>query len=625
LRWERYMSRKEAKSRPVTVNKTRAGTRKEASKSAAVSWFDWRPGFMAVFAILAVSVLVCYGSSLGFGFVHDDRFEILQNPLIQDLSNIPRFFAMTAWGFQESSDGTRSTSNYYRPMQYTSYAILYGLFGFAPAMFHLFKVLLHLGNAILVYWLFRRLEQSSSVALVLALLFAVNPANSEAVCWISAVTDVSCAFFFLLTLVLYLKFRETGTWLETFLLGACFLIGLLFKETMVAAVPVLLVYEFLMAQRPIPLMRKVRFLSIFVVALAVYFGLRFQAMGGLVTAAQLRFDYLTPMQSIMNQVILVAAYLKLFFFPYSLNAFHVFHPVSAFMQAGFYLSLLALGLLAFLGFWWGRRLPREKRNLLVFGCVWFLVSIAPVIVFFKRIGSNVFAERYVYLPSVGLCMVSGLILWWIWDHSRATFAWLIPLLLLGAAGRTILRAEVWHDEQTFLETTSRQSPDSDVINANLGILYAKKQQYSLAEVSLRRGIASSSVMTPSIYVNLGNVLTSQSRLAEAAEAYEKVMQLRTPRDLDYVRLGQTYYGLKRYDQAIAILLKGYEVYPRQPNICYFLGSSLLNLKRFAEAKIYLVAAQNLGFADGARLAKDLFLTESALAKDPSSPPGKISR
>jgi hypothetical protein len=163
-----------------------------------------------VIATLTLAVLICYGSSIAYDFVHDDRFEVLQNPLIQDLTNAPRFFAMTAWGFQENSDGTSKSSNYYRPLQYITYSVLYSMFGFSGGMFHAFKLLLHLVNAFLVFWILDRLGQPRSAALVLALLFVVNPANSEAVLWISAVTDVACASFFLLLCALYLKFRSDG-------------------------------------------------------------------------------------------------------------------------------------------------------------------------------------------------------------------------------------------------------------------------------------------------------------------------------------------------------------------------------------------------------------------------------
>jgi len=607
------MRPKEHNSRRGDEKRARPGTQSDRKKRSPAPWFEWRPGPRTVVLALLLAVAVSYGRSVQYEFVHDDRFEILRNPLIQDLADIPRFFTMTAWGFQETSEGKPNTSNYYRPLQYVTYSILYAFAGLSPGAFHLFKVLLHLGNALLVYWVLKRLVHTSSVALVLALLFAVHPANSEAVCWISAITDVACTFCFLGTVALYLRFRETGTLPQSLILGICFLMGIFFKETMVTVIPVLLVYELWLARKPIPWMRRIRLLGPMAVSLAIYLLLRWHAMGGFVTATQFRFDYLTPLQSVVNQAILLVSYGKLFLFPYDLNAFHVFHPATTPLSAPFLIGIAVLAALGVLGYLWGRALSGERRNLLILGAVWFLVSIGPVILLFKRIGANVFAERYLYLPSIGLCMIAGVVLWWVWDHARAVFTWLVPLLLLAATVRTGIRIDVWRSEDTFLEMTARQSPDADAINGNLGLAYAQRGRFAEAETYIRRAILFSPTALPSSYVNLGNVLLAQNRFAEAAGAYEKVMQLRTPRDLDYARLGQTYCGLQRYDNAIETLSKGYQVNPNRPDICYYLGNALLHRQRYAEALKYLAAAKTLGFADSQKLTQDLYAAQRALA------------
>jgi tetratricopeptide (TPR) repeat protein len=607
------MCPKKHDSRRGDVKHAKPGVQSDRKKRSPLPWFEWRPGPRTVILALLLAVAVSYGRSAQYEFVHDDRFEILRNPLIQDLGDIPRFFAMTAWGFQETSEGKPNTSNYYRPLQYVTYSILYAFAGLSPGAFHLFKVLLHLGNALLVFWILKRLVDTSSVALVLAMLFAVHPANSEAVCWISAITDVACTFCFLGTAALYLRFRETATLLQSLVLGLGFLMGIFYKETMVAIIPVLLVYELWLAQKPAPWMRRIRLLAPMAFSLVIYLLLRWHAMGGFVTSTQLRFDYLTPLQSIANQAILLARYGALFLFPYELNAFHVFHPATTLFSVSFLMGVAVLAALAVLGFLWGRTLTAQRRNLLILGAVWFLVSIGPVILMFKRIGANVFAERYIYLPSIGLCMIAGVALWWVWDHARTVFLCLVPIMLLAATVRTWNRIGIWRNEFSFLETTARQSPDADAINANLGLAYIQKGRFDEAEKYIRNAILFSPDPSASHYVNLGNILLRQNRIAEAAAAYEKVMQLRRPRDLDYARLGQTYCGLQRYDKAIETLSKGYQVNPNRPDICYYLGNALLHRQRYAEALKYLEAAKTLGFADSQKLTQDLYAAQRALA------------
>ena len=138
----------------------------------------------------------------------------------------------------------------------------------------------------------------------------------------------------------------------------------------------------------------------------LYLILRINAIGAFTNPKQVqfRFDYLDGSQILLNQTILLSKYLALFFFPARLNAYHLFDPVVSPFSYDFLVAstLLTIGLVIFTNLF--RRMPHEQRKWLVLGLVWFLLTLLPVILFFKRLGENVFAERYLYLPSIGLCL-----------------------------------------------------------------------------------------------------------------------------------------------------------------------------------------------------------------------------
>ena len=133
--------------------------------------------------LIALAVFVTYGNTLKSDFIHDDRAEILLNPYVRDSSNISKIFTTAAWAF--GSEGPyKFSSNYYRPVQYLSYSVLYRFFGPKPFGYHLYKLLSHLFVCYLLFWIAWGWFHDYRSALFGALLFAVHTGNTEAVAWI---------------------------------------------------------------------------------------------------------------------------------------------------------------------------------------------------------------------------------------------------------------------------------------------------------------------------------------------------------------------------------------------------------------------------------------------------------
>src|ERR1700683_4964474 len=143
------------------------------------------PSWMGYATLVLIAVAV-YSNSLSNGFITDDKLQLLGNPLVTDIHKLPQAFGSGVWSF------LAHRGNYYRPVQFLLYALLYSVFGPHALGFHCFMVMLHAANTALVYALGRRLSGKAipEAAWISAPLFAVHPIHAEAVDWIAALPDV---------------------------------------------------------------------------------------------------------------------------------------------------------------------------------------------------------------------------------------------------------------------------------------------------------------------------------------------------------------------------------------------------------------------------------------------------
>ena len=167
--------------------------------------------------LLVAVVASLYANTLFHGFVFDDVTLIQQNPDVIDLN----------WGKILGRSG-------YRPIRTFTYALNSALGGMNPFGYHLFNVLLHAANSLLVFLFLRSIQGRIDVSFLGAMLFAVHPVQTASVAYISGRKDLLAAFFVLLALLPYNKWRRQGGWQGLTLTGSALLLAILSKE--VAAV-----------------------------------------------------------------------------------------------------------------------------------------------------------------------------------------------------------------------------------------------------------------------------------------------------------------------------------------------------------------------------------------------------
>ena len=206
---------------------------------------------MPIVMLLFVSFAVYFNALLG-DFVYDDTIQILENPWIKDITNIPAIFSKSVWSFKAGP----VISNYYRPLMHIANMFSYYLFSLKPWGFHLVNVLFHCSVSVLVFLIIRRLlagQNSSQLSiyhsppLIAALLFASHPIHTEAVTWIAGLPDVAFAFFYLCALYLYTRAEavRSGWYLGSLL---CFTVAAFFKEPALTLPVILFAYDSLFCQ-----------------------------------------------------------------------------------------------------------------------------------------------------------------------------------------------------------------------------------------------------------------------------------------------------------------------------------------------------------------------------------------
>lgn len=457
---------------------------------------------------------------------------------------------------------------YYRPLISLSYLLDYKIWGRNPFGFHLSVLIGHAINTALVFLLSRRLFLArgagdftqptlNRLSLVIASLFAVHPVHAEAVAWIAGRNDVFCTTFILSSILLYIRFRQTGKEWVFGLSMLFFFFALLTKEMAAGLVLLFPLYDYL--SEPLKSSHSrwpigIRFL-IPLGTLGVYFFLRTayitHPLGGLSSQGS------PPM--FWNGIRAAGLYLKLTFFPYPYYPFIASLPQSTFFL---FLSSLCLILLIIGGIW-----ALLRCHLLIgWGLAWALVLLTPAIpiVSLEGVAAPV-AERYLYAPSIGfLIVISGLILSGIERlrirlEQTARSAW-IPAALLWAALVLIFGLEswnrnvVWKSPLTFwkaaVEALPENGPQKALAHNNLGLAYYKERTHPQDAVKEYQNALKLKSDYLDAHINLGNIYKDLGRLDEAVREYLMAIKLKSDDAAVHTNMGNTYKDLGRLDEAV---------------------------------------------------------------------------
>lgn len=480
-------------------------------------------------AIFIFVLSVCiYIPSLNNGFVWDD-VETIENSYY-------RFKASSLGGVVIPDETIQKEALYYRPLVYMSMVVDKAIWGVSEFGFHLTNVILNALSAAAFYLLACLVLSALGcgpagvAALFSGALFALYPMHVESVSWVSGRTDILCGLFFFLAFIFHVMSRRRPVFLP--LAAASFALSLLSKETAVVFPLTVLLYDLLSGN----IDRKnsaVRY-SVYITLLAVYFYLRGRAFINLPGLSSGRVfgpeEGTRTLEGIAGLLPVIKASLGAYFlyltklvFPFRFNAFIDTLPISGVYILSCVAALAVMTAAAVSS-------VIRKENVIAFSILWILITLLPSLpVALTGVAAAPAAERYLYIPSAGLCMFAGFLLARALTarpaRLRAAAALLIFIVALSYLSFTILRQGVWNDSLTLWRDTARKSPSAAVphINYGMALLDAGRHDEAIGELmkNFGGGVRATDRIRSVTANNIGVVYVHKKELDEADKWFKK--------------------------------------------------------------------------------------------------------
>jgi protein O-mannosyl-transferase len=512
----------------------------------------------ALGGVLFVALLV-YCNTLLNGFVYDDHHQVEGNPYVQSFKYVGKIFTSTVWSFQ----GLEGQTNYYRPLMTFGFLICNKVFQAFPSGFHVVNVLLNCVVVWLVFLACSMLFRDDTVALATAALFALHPIHTEVVNWIAAVTELELAIFYLGAFILFLRLGSVPAnqkITNQIWMCACFALALLSKEQGVTLAIIATIYEhFYRSDRETTTWhaKAFRYGGFWIMA-AVYLVFRVTVLGGLAPVRQ-HADVSWP-QAVLSAFALAGQYVAKLFWPYPLLAFYVFRKSAALTDARV-LAGIGVGVLAIAVFVY---LWKRARNY-SFAVIWIAVTVAPVLNA-RWMATNVFTERYLYLPSVGFCalIAGGFVFLFRRFAGRIVVLRAISIattvLLSLAGGEIIARNRDWHDDYTLLSRTLVIEPHASYMRSDLGVLEWSSNRREAAERQWRLALIDKPDNAVALS-NLGLAMLEKKRYEDAKRYLRQVIEMRPRFAAPHIHLGRVYVAEGQTSVAEAEFRRAVEIYP----------------------------------------------------------------
>jgi len=533
--------------------------------------------------LLLLLAVVPYVNTLQNGFVYDDNNEILTNPYIRSFAHLGDIFSTRILAHL----GARGATNYYRPVSILGFLLCYKLFGLLPYGFHLANLVLHALMVCLLFGLTKRLFRDVWLGFAAAALFALHPIHTESVAWVSAVTDLELAVFYLLTFWFFLgSAKPNGERSELAQLGMAgsFLLTVLSKEQAVTLPLLATVYEhFYRGDRATSTWsQKVARYGVLWLLVVAYGLFRIRFFGTF--APILLTRQVTWYEAVLSSVPLVGQYLWKMVWPVHLSAYYAFHKSVTLLDPRVLAGAVALGLCG--GAFWALWKHAQRVS---FGLVWFFITLAPVLNA-RWLGPNVFTERYLYLPSVGLCWVAAWGILRIWTKaSRRVLAWRVAFgIVLGVIGvltmvRIVTRNRDWRDEVTYYRVALAAEPEASSLRLNLGAVYWNHMKPDAAEREWREALKFSP-NSAFLLNNLGLVSMRKKQYGEATDYFERSMRLRPNYTDAHLNLGRLYEEIGKTPEAEIQLKAAVALAPLSVQARNELGNLYVTSRRWREAE-----------------------------------------
>ena len=560
-------------------------------------------------SILGLTFLA-FSNTLFHGFAYDDQTQLLGNKFIHSFSNIPTAFTTEVWFWRVLQDKDPNkeegpTTPYYRPM-FTVYLMIgWALFQDWALGWHLLNVLMHLLSVFFVFKILEKVSGDLRIAAFGTLIFALHPLRTESVAWISGVTDLFLALFLLPSFYLYMLHREKGE--PRYLLGSLglFLVAAFSKEPAVCLPIFIIAYEVWIINQDKPLKERIRsaagFAALFITVPFVYFGMRYKALGFVLSDS--RYTSYPFHEVVMTIPLVIFKYIGLILFPFNLTLFHETQLVKNPLSLRLILPLLGLvGLAA--GIW------QMRRSLVArFGVLWFFIHLLPVLNLSAFAIEFMVQERYVYIPSVGFSLLIAMGLakipveqWLPFRSRRAGQVATVAAICLLLMGKTVFQNRVWADDMTLWNYGVEAAPEQTMPHFILAHKYINQNRQEKVVESLEEYMK----LDQKNIIVISNLATSHLLMYDqtkdryhvdrAIALCEKGIALNDQLAPLWDTFGRAYLldtNLRSYERAHAYFDRGLRIQPENAMLNFHKGAAYAVEQKVEAALPYLERSREL--------------------------------
>ncbi|MFC1806899.1 tetratricopeptide repeat protein [Candidatus Omnitrophota bacterium] len=524
-----------------------------------------------------------YANSFNNDFLWDDKYLIVENNLIKDLSSVGAIFRSQLF------EGSGRVSSFYRPMQNISYSIDYHLWRLRPLGYHITNTIIHVVNSILLFLLIlklvgRKLKYCTG-ALIAAMLYVVHPVHTQAVTYIAGRADLLALFFLLLSAIFYMAGERK---IQNVAGAIFFILAILSKEPSVVFPVIFLIHD-KVVKRNLNLVKIMPYLLIMVAYLV--FRLTIMRFDPTIT----EFSSLAFLPRIFTTMKAFSRYLLLLAWPTGLHMERVI-PISYNLADW---KVISSGILIVFSVWLGVKLRGRAGGLISFGIFWFIIGLLPVS---NILPLNAFiSEHWLYIPAAGLAISLAASIGNISGNVKRVIITSLCAGVVILGGVTVGHNKVWRDGITFFNYGLTHNPGSYKLHAQLAVAYMEESKMSQAISEFNRALE----IKPNVhsYNNLGVIYLKEGKHNLAINNFKRALKL----DENFVpacdNIGSAYYMMRNLEEAERWYEKSLKIRPDSAT-----------------------AHNNLGvvYMDRSQLDKALMAFNRALALDPDTEEAKIN-
>lgn len=484
--------------------------------------------------VLVLATIIAYEPVRHNDFVNfDDPRYVTQNPHIRDGITIESVM----WAF-----GT-SYANNWHPITWLSHMLDYQLFCLTPLWHHMMSLLFHIVNTLLLFWVLKRMTGAVWRSWLVAAFFALHPLHTESVAWVAERKDVLSAFFWLLTMWVYIRYTECPNFTRYVPIVVFLVFGLMSKPMLVTLPFVLLLLDYwplgrfqwwyksktgALSQSKSVSSGGHRPSSIWCLVVEKIPLFILVAGSGVVTfivqqgTGAMRMWEGYPLNiRISNAVVSYLGYIIKMIYPTSLAPLypHLGHSLPIWQPIVSFVALVGVSAVIIY-------IARRRRYLAV-GWLWYLGTLVPVIGLIQ-VGVQAMADRYTYLPSIGVFIMVA------WGAAELTTKWpyrktglgimsVVVLAVLLMCTRTQVR--YWKNSITLFEHTIEVTENNYAMHNNYGGTLCKSGQFEEAITHFKECLRINP-NHPNAHYNLGLVLIQKGETETAITHLRTSLQLK---------------------------------------------------------------------------------------------------